>query len=123
MAPSDQPQVVDKKRFGPHNGVKITSRTAVDMAHKRWEREKESVAPIVAQEDSWRIAQRDSARARIKRLEKLMDAETEPKNLQMLAKSWSALCEEERKWDGRPLPGSRRPSTDKPSRASYPEPT
>jgi hypothetical protein len=55
------------------------------------------------------------------RLDGLMSTATDPRDLDRLAAAWSKLAEQERILDGRPLPGSRRPTDTKPKQ-SFPGP-
>ncbi len=56
------------------------------------------------------LVQRDILRARLHQVNLLMMKEKDAQKLDRLASAWSKLAEEERKLDGRPLPGSHRPS-------------
>jgi hypothetical protein len=111
---TEQTQSLRDKQFGPNVGTKFTKENAAEMARRRWMRASLESAPL---EDRWRLVQRDATRDRIKAIEKEMDEEKDPKTKCFIVKSWSQMCEEERKWDERPLPGSRRPTADKPYKA------
>src|ERR1700692_774653 len=101
----------------------ITKETAREMGARgnqiRWAAEieaaKQALTPVIAETlpDGYLKDQRDAVRARMKRYETLMDAETDPSALDRLTSAWSRLAEQERILDGRPLPGSRRPTADR----------
>ncbi len=51
------------------------------------------------------IEQRDAARAEMKRIAELRSATTVAKEIRDYSAAWAIVADEERKWDGRPLPG------------------
>lgn len=56
-------------------------------------------------------------RDQLERLDKMAAEEDDPKRIKELADATTRLSEQERILDGRPMPGSRRPPTDKAQRA------
>lgn len=109
-------------RFG--DKVKpFSSETARAAILKRWEAQRlsapttshqsvptvkgDTIAPYIKE-------QLKIVRARMKQVNEMMIAETDAGKMDRLASAWSKLAEQERILDGRPLPGSLKPTTAKP---------
>lgn len=73
--------------------------------------------------DRFVASQLTRTRAQIEQLNEQFESSTDPKELKALADALARLCEIERVLDGRPLPGSRKPSN-RPARTpqSLPDP-
>lgn len=132
--------VADLPAFDQHSEPKpfINSSNARELAQKRWQmqREKEanpSNAVADAMPDAETPIQKDDARAeeiaRLKRqiehLDGLIESATDAKDLQMLTNARWKQFETWRILSGIPMPGSRKPAADKPSRqrGTFAEPT
>jgi hypothetical protein len=119
--PNDLPQPAAyprglKTRFNPE-----TARLAAFARHTA----QPSPAPDPQHKDPFTTDQRDTVRAQMKRLNGLMKEEADPQKLDRLASAYAKLAEQERILDGRPLPGSHRPSagpTRRQSAANMPQP-
>lgn len=78
--------------------------------------------PLNPVADPFMRARRDKLRAHMLRLDALMDAENDAGKLDRLASALQKIAEEERKADGRPLPGSRKPGVEKVPKQTFSEP-
>ncbi len=55
----------------------------------------------------------------MKRIAELRSATTVAKEIRDYSAAWAIVADEERKWDGRPLPGSRKPRSEEPERPTF----
>jgi hypothetical protein len=60
-------------------------------------------------------------REQLERLDRMAAEENDPKRIKELADATTRLSEQERILDGRPMPGSRRPTNDKVPRGTWAE--
>jgi hypothetical protein len=95
----------------------------------RWSRPRQSNPPAEAPEipaeipqtivevESFTSRRLTRVRDQLERLDRMAAEEDDPKRIKELADATTRLSEQERILDGRPMPGSRRPPTDKAQRA------
>lgn len=103
----------------------FTSETAALARRKRSEYERQRDAMPTPQAlarnatlDDFNASRLVRVREQLEKLDAMIEKETDAQKLDRLASAQSRLSEQERILDGRPLPGSRRPSSERASRAT-----
>jgi hypothetical protein len=109
--------------------VPFTKANAAEMARKSHEQRRINQAlrddalskPTLmshdgAQPDQYVAVQLTRARTHISRINSMLDRETDAQTLERLSRALGVLSERERVLAGRPLPGSRRPAKESPTR-------
>ena len=102
----------------------FTKETAALARAKRTEYQRKLSAMPTPQElarnatlGDWNALRLVRVREQLLKLDAMIEKETDAQKLDRLASASAKLSEQERVLDGRPLPGSRRPPTDKAQRA------
>jgi len=77
---------------------------------------KANAIPTLAPEEEYRIRRLARVRAQLEKLDDMISKERDPQKLDRLASAQSRLSAQEFALAGRPMPGSRRPARERPSR-------
>jgi 2-keto-4-pentenoate hydratase len=105
-------------RFTSANAREMAQRSAEARRKRREQADSNADArPRSSLDDAAYVAERiTSAREQIERLTGRAGKETDPLNLERLARAMAQWSEQERVLSGRPLPGSRKPGEAKPAK-------
>ncbi len=116
----EQPPRKPKFSYFSKENAKAMSRLGLEARLKR-KAELRTIAqqpdkPMIEDATSYQRTTLLCVREQLKRLAVMMAKETEAQKLDRLASAYAKLSEQERILDGRPLPGSRRPRPEKPTK-------
>lgn len=108
-------------QFSPANAREMAARSHAARKKRTIERDAaqnlaEPVSQTIADQpkpDEFIARRLARVRKQLRRIDDLLDTETDPAKLDKLASASSRLAEQERVLSDRPLPGSRRPPTPK----------
>ena len=91
---------------------------------KEHEAETARLVQIALQQPDFAMKRLARVREQLVRVDEMMMTETDPQRMDRLASAQARLAEQERILDGRPMPGSLKPSQNKParSRVAMPDP-